>query len=242
MRSGRKGREMKEVKVTNQAELDQALKSGDYPILIGGSEFDVSGSATVRAYGSATVRAYGSATVTACDFATVTAYDSATVRAYGSATVTASKFVAVTKHSIYTKIDGGVIIDVTGACNTPTNWCDFYGIKVKDGIAIVFKGVDGNYRSPRGFDYSPGSTPIAPDWDGGKIECGQGLHFSPRPEMVREFIIAPDHIMACPVRLSDMAVYGQGQYPQKCKALGCCAPIWEVDIEGNKIETKEVTR
>lgn len=26
-------------------------------------------------------------------------------------------------------------------------------------------------------------------------------------------------------------------YPEKIKAKGCCAPVWEVDIHGNKIES-----
>lgn len=48
----------------------------------------------------------------------------------------------------------------------------------------------------------------------------------------------PKHYMACPVKLSDIVVHPNGDYPQKVKAKSCCAPIWEVDRDGNKIKRK----
>ena len=60
-------------KVTSQQELDDAVAAG-HQVVVHEGEYEVAGSATVRAYGSATVWAYGSATV----------------RAYGSATVWAA--------------------------------------------------------------------------------------------------------------------------------------------------------
>jgi hypothetical protein len=44
--------------------------------------------------------------------------------------------------------------------------------------------------------------------------------------------------MACPVALKDIVVHPDGLYPDKIKAKGCCAPVWEVDSDGNKVETK----
>src|SRR5574341_50999 len=67
--------------------------------------------------------------------------------------------------------------------STPAEWCDYYGVAVVNGVATVFKAVGDDYRSPRGADYTPGTTPVAPDWDGGIAECGGGLHFSPTPAM-----------------------------------------------------------
>jgi hypothetical protein len=43
--------------------------------------------------------------------------------------------------------------------------------------------------------------------------------------------------MACPVRLKDIRCpKPTDQYPEKVKAKGCCAAIWEVDIDGNAVK------
>ena len=87
------------IDVTNQTQLDKALKNAkptDIILIKGNGYFELSGSASVRASGSASVRAYDSASVTAYDSASVTASGSASVRASGSASVTASGSASVT--------------------------------------------------------------------------------------------------------------------------------------------------
>ena len=245
---------MKTLTVTTQQELDAALKEWTadthYPIEIKGrGYFEISGSATVWASGSATVQAYGSATVRASDSATVQAYGSATVhasgsatvrafgsatvRAYGSATVRAGQYNAVVLSGLATS-QGGVIVCVP-KLTTPQEWCEFYGVQVIDGVAMLYKGLDVNFKSPYGTSYQPGETPIAHDWDGGKEECGGGLHFSPRPFMTLEFNPSATKFCACPVALTDIVVHPHGSSPQKVKARGCCVPVMECDVDGNLI-------
>jgi hypothetical protein len=77
--------------------------------------------------------------------------------------------------------------------------------------------------------------PEAKDWDGMARECGGGLHFSPHPVMALEFNTSAVKFVACPVALEDIVVHKNAQYPQKIKAKRVCAPIWEVDREGNAI-------
>jgi hypothetical protein len=209
------------------------------------------GSATVWADGSATVRADGSATVWADGSATVRAYGSATVRAYGSATVRAGDRVAVHRHSKSADIDGGVVIDQTAAPSaeesSAVRWCERYGVTIPDGddpIVVLFKVVSLDYRSPRGFDYTPGTTPEAPDWDGGKKECGGGLHFSGSPFHAERFASGgwwPRNLryVACPVRLADIIVHPTGDYPDKTKAPRCAGPVWECDIHGNPVDAPQ---
>jgi len=202
-------------------------------------------SATVTAYDSATVTASGSATVTAYGSATVTAYDSATVRAYGASSVRpyAGATVVASKHSTIivraqdraeVAIDGGHIVELP-AITTAEEWCEFYGVVVVDGVATLFKAVRDDYRSGRGFLYAPGSTPEAPDWDGGKEECGGGLHFCGSPHEAKGFDYGATRFMACPVRLSDIAVHQDADYPHKVKARGCCAPVYECDADGRAL-------
>ena len=226
------------IRVTTQAEMDAALAKPRRPIewiaCVGDGEF--------TAYGSATVRAYDSATVWASGSATVRASGSATVRASGSATVWASKHVAVTRHvTAYGEptVIGGVLIDIP-IPRTAEEWCDLYGVEVTDGVAILFKAVDDDwstsYSRKAGIAYTPGSSPEAPDWDGGVRECGGGLHFVAHPHEGLEFNERATRFVACPVALADIAVHADATMPSKVKSRRVCGPIVEVDIDGQPIK------
>jgi hypothetical protein len=133
------------------------------------------------------------------------------------------------------KQEGGRVIDCK-LPTTPAEWCNHYGVEIKDGVAILYKGVNDKFISDRGGDYTPATIPIAPDWDSGDRECGGGFHFSPMPQMTLEFAQSPTKWVACPVALSDMRSPHQGdQYPNKIKARGCAAPVWEVTRKGEKV-------
>ena len=241
---------MKWVEVSTQAQLD-ALKPGEAAIVRAGF-FTAYGSATVRATDSATVTAYdsatvratdsatvtatGSATVTAYDSATVTAYDSATVRATGSATVTAydsatvraTEYVAVHHLSQRASVTGGVII--RPKTDTPADWCDFYGVDVKRGMAVLYKAVEDDWQGThkRGITYRPGDKPKAPDFSP-VAECGGGLHLSPRPFMARTYCQDATHFVACKVRVADLILLGD-----KVKVPGCTV-LHEVDEDGEAL-------
>ncbi len=155
----------------------------------------------------------------------------------GRVLAVAAATVAVLLQGSLAQCDGGIQVHVKK--NTPAEWCEYYGVDIKEDIAIVFKAVDedfatNNSRSASIF-YQPETTPIAPDWDGGEIECGKGLHFSPSPLMALEFNPTGKHFIACPVALKDIVVHPDGIYPQKIKARGLCAPCYEVDRFGNPI-------
>jgi hypothetical protein len=197
------------------------------------AQVTASGSAQVRASDSAQVTASGSAQVTAYGSAQVRAYDSAQVTAYDSAQVTASKYVAVTLSGLAKAIGGRQI--KLPKIKTAKQWCDFYGAKAIRGIVILFKAVDKDFYSSHAFVYTPGTIPKAPDWDGGKEECGGGLHFCATPFHALWFNKDAEKFVACPVRVKDIVVHKDAAYPSKIKAKGCCAPVWECDIDGKKL-------
>jgi hypothetical protein len=224
---------VKVVKVTTQAELDKALaeKTACEIWIVGAGEYSLrdNGPHYVIASGSSQVRAYGSSQVTASGSSQVTAYD--------SSQVTASKYVAVTSNSTMTKVDGGVLIQVP-AILSAQDWCEYHGVEVADGVVVLYKALGKDFHSAHGTSYAPGSVPVAPDWDGGKAECGGGLHFSPRPTAALRFAPESNTFVACPVRLSDIrAPKADDSYPEKLKAKGCCAPVWQCDIDGKRIES-----
>jgi hypothetical protein len=244
------------IDVTTQAELDAALARDDQPCihLNGDGYFELSdsatvraygsatvrayGSATVRAYGSATVSAYGSATVSAYDSATVRAYDSATVRAYGSATVRASQYTAIHQLSPRATITGtGHVItppNLDGA-DTPT-WLSYHGIEPdEDGVVTLFKAVDDNWTTDRGTSYAPGATPEAADWRP-DASCGGGLHFGPTVVHAMAYHAGATKFVACPVLADEISVIDQ----QKVKAKRVVDPgCRQVDIDGRDITPAE---
>ena len=236
---------MKEVKVKTQAELDAVIKAGDLAICVEGS-FSITDNATVEAWGNATVRAWGNATVRAGGNATVRAGDNATVRAvanvfirlFSALKITASASVIVMRYDDgKCKVNGGKIIE-TGKPKTPAQWCIHHGIEIKKGqrTVLLYKALNINFKANHNdFDYTPGTTPIATDWDDGHAECGGGLHFSPTPFQALSFNPEAKRFVACPVDLKDIVVHPDGDYPEKIKAKGCCAPVWECDIDGKPI-------
>jgi hypothetical protein len=156
----------------------------------------------------------------------------------GAVIVNATKLVSVVAHGKTPRVRGGRLIRLRGLA-TAKHWCEHYGLEVKGGVVVVFKAVaNTDYKSSHGQAYAPGTVPIASDWDGGKAECGGGLHFSPSPGHAEGFFgSAGVRFLACPVRLKDIRSPRENDaYPEKIKARGCCAPVWEVDRHGNKIE------
>ena len=227
------------IEVRTQKELDNAIKThpGELIACISSGSFEICDSSQVTAYGSSQVTACGSSQVTAYDSSQVTACDSSQVRACDSSQVTASEFVAVTNYSKLTKLDGGVLIELP-TIKTAEQWCEFHGVEASDGVVTLFKAVSAEFKSGYGFDYAPGTTPEAPDWDGGEAECGGGLHFSPRPAKALQFMPEAKRFVACPVKLDDIAVHENAIYPDKVKAPRCCAPVWECDIDGNRLGSR----
>jgi hypothetical protein len=198
------------------------------------SQVTACGSSQVIAYGSSQVRACGSSQVTAYGSSQVTAYESSQVIAYGSSQVRASKYVAVT---ILGKpnVVGGVKIRPRAPRNVD-EWIADYGIRVRKGVVILYKAVGDDFKSAYGTSYEPGSTPSAADWDGGKAECGGGLHFCPSPALALTFHRAATRFVACPVKVSEIAFRQDAAYPTKVKAPRVCAPVWECDIDGKKLQ------
>ena len=187
--------------VSTQAEFDLHAKAG-FGLIVRTGDFIAWGSSHVEAWGSSHVVARGQVML----------------RLFSALKITASAQVIIAKHGNAGEVTGGRVIEMAPPATT-AEWCDFYGVPHEDGVATVYKGVDINFRSPRGGDYTPGSAPVAPDWDGGDRECGGGLHFSPHPRMTREFANDAARFVACQVALVDMrAPLAGDEYPQKIKA------------------------
>jgi hypothetical protein len=221
---------MSERIVTTQAELDAAIAAKVDWIEIRSAKGVW---LTVTATGSSTVTAYDSSTVTAYDSSTVTATGSSTVAAYDSSTVTATDSTAVHLHSAHVQLKGGTVIDHTGVDDFDAKqWCEYHGVTITRGIATLYKAVNDKWTTDRGFDYSPGAKPSAPNWND-RDECGGGLHFGPSPVHALRYFENATRFLAVGVRLTEMVPITGGT--AKAKAKRVARACVEVDVHGRPV-------
>jgi hypothetical protein len=147
----------------------------------------------------------------------------------GKVTVKATAMVAVLSLGFLPEIDGAGYITCVDL-STSAAWCDYYGIESDaEGTVLLFKALDANFlTNSYRFAYVPGTTPSAPDWDGGEMECSGGLHFSPSPLHAQKFFPKATKFCACRLLLSEIVTHPDGQYPEKVKAPRVLE-IFEVD-------------
>jgi hypothetical protein len=221
---------MKYIDIYTQADLDALIARKD-----SNERARLGGAARFIVWGSSHVEAWGSSHVEAWESSHVVARGSSHVEAWGSSHVVASQYVAVHKHGSGPQITGsGVVIAVPKPANA-IEWCAFYGASIEGDVALLYKAVTDQYRSGYRFSYEPGTSPSAPDWDGGKAECGGGLHFCAHPLDALSFHPAATKFVRCPVLISEIAVHPNADYPSKIKAPRVCGPIVEVDRYGKPL-------
>jgi hypothetical protein len=153
----------------------------------------------------------------------------------GAIQVTATAAVRIRIDGGNPEIEGGVVHRVIPP-KTPAQWCELYGVTVENDVAILYKAVSDDFKSAYGFDYTPGTVPVAPDWDGGKRECGGGLHFVSTPRCGLSYCDSATRYVACPVALADISVHENPEYPDKIKARRCCAAVWECNEDGERVD------
>lgn len=202
-------------------------------------------SATVEAWDSAHVVTWDSSEVIARDEAQVIARDSSYVEACGSSTVEArdsscveaSRFTTVHLYSASATVTGGVVIDIAALDLTHiTDWAEYHGVKVEGDEVIVYKAVDAELRSGRGFAYPIGETVECPDWKA-DAECGHGLHLSPSPTQGRDYFRQATRFLRCAVPVDELVVI-DGKFTDivpKLKAK-IVRVICEVDVHGREID------
>mgnify|MGYP001617184426 CR=1 FL=1 len=228
----------KRIEVRSQAQFDACIKAGNIAVVIG-CRVVAWGNSSVVARENSSVVAWGNSSVVARENSSVEAWGNVFIRLFCALKIKASAHVVVMLHGEAKKIIGGKRIKANKP-KTPKSWCDHHGVKTTNGVATLFKAVDEDYSTSNArkvnIFYKPGEVPVALDWDGGKAECGGGLHFSPAPSVALSFNPNAKKFVACPVKLKDISVHPDGYHPYKVKARGCCAPVYEVDRKGNRMK------
>ena len=153
----------------------------------------------------------------------------------GRMTVTAGPMVSVLIDGDQPVVTGGQQTRVS-ARTTAEAWLEYYGVPIVDGTVTLYKAVRGDFGSGHDakFLWTPGTEPSVPTID--DRECGLGLHFCPHPHFTLEFYSADDmRYVGCPVRVSDIRVHANPDYPTKVKAQRVCGPVFEVNEDGDPI-------
>jgi hypothetical protein len=163
----------------------------------------------VRAYGNSTVTAYDNSTVRAYDdYVSITAFMLAVIIMIGCVCkIKKSKTVQVIKNKI-AQYDKKTFIHIH-----KDNLLD------KDTIKL-FKSVRKDNRKDfhsNTIKYEGEVT--CPDFNPSKeIECGQGLHLSPYPELALDY--SPDGlVLECAVKLKDFVVYPENITKVRCRKV-----------------------
>jgi hypothetical protein len=200
------------------------------------SRVEARGSSSVVATGSSSVEARGSSSVEARDSSRVVARDSSSVEAWGSSSVVASKYVAVHLHSGRATVEGGVVIDLTQLdLDGHQDWADYHGVKTEGGELIVYKAVNADLKSGRGFAYPIGETVTDPAWKPGNF-CGGGLHFSPSPAQAKVYFTDATRFLKCAVKTDELSIIdGADTYETPKLKAKSARVLCEVDIHGEEI-------
>ena len=232
---------MAEPLVRTQAEFDAAVGAGVSPIYL-----DADADVTVRNGEPLLVVTAGQPRVVARESSQprVVAWESSQPRVeawgfvqlalQGRVVAACGPHVQVRAEGPDPEVSGGLLQRF--ALTTAAEWCDYYGARVVDGVAMLYKAVGDDYRSGHGALYLPGTTVEAADWDGGRAECGGGLHFCAHPAVALGYHAAATRYVVCPVRLADCRPpQPTDQSPNKIKARCVCGLIVEVDEDGEPV-------
>jgi hypothetical protein len=191
-------------------------------------------SCSVEARGNASVEAWGNCNVVARDSSCIVARGNICVRLYGARKVLASSQTVIMMYGKAAEISGGRQI-AAGYPRTALQWCELNGVRMHDGVAILFQCVDADFSTEEarraGLSYAPGTIPC---WSNG--ELSNVLRAAPHPRMARADL-NPGGIraVACPVRLEDMVVDPDFGYDTSVMFGRCCAAIYEVDWDGGRL-------
>ena len=130
-------------------------------------------------------------------------------------------------------VDGGVLIDVTGIDQTDTQqWIDYTGADTAgDDYVVLYKAVDSELKSARGFAYPLGETVQDDAWtdDHG---CGGGLHLSPTPVQASYYYEDATRFLRCRVHRVDLRPIPGDVAKAKARRVEVLA---EVDIHGRDL-------
>ena len=125
------------------------------------SSVEAWGNSSVVAWENSSVEARENSSVVARENSSVEAWENSSVEAWGNSSVEAweNSSVVGQGNSQITKYSDSTSLKVSGNArivtlpSTPEEYCDFYGIEIRDGQAILYKAVRPDLRSFHDYDF-----------------------------------------------------------------------------------------
>ena len=147
----------------------------------GDSCVEADGHVFVRTRDAASAKVTGYVSVKAEGRSNITAYGNTSIVAYDESSIKAEGPVQIIVGYKFVKLDVDDKVSVVLAYDTPEEYCNFYGVKVRDGKAILYKAVDSSYRSfyDPNFKYTIGAEITEVCDESRDVVCSTGLHVSP---------------------------------------------------------------
>jgi len=177
----------------------------------------------VKAWDNSVVEARGNSSVWAWENSSVVAWENSVVKAWDNSVVEARGNVQVCKYSDFVSISTQGNARIVTLPKTLQEYCEFYGVTVKDGNAILYKAVSPTYSSfyDREFVYEPGEKKEVDCDPSTDRPCSHGMHVS-------HLLWALDY----------------GRYYNEFKILECAVPLDKIVVPTNtdgKVRTSELT-
>jgi hypothetical protein len=209
----------------------------------GNSSVEASGNSSVVAWENSSVEARGNSSVEAWGNSSVVAWENSSVEARENSSVEAWENSSIKIYSEYCNIkkammesviiyvgvkgepklkdDTASIIYKNIASWTHDKFCQLYEKQIIDDYIVLYKSV--NPETECDFytgkiKYKNNKLVKCPDWNADEtIECGQGLHLSPTPQLA--MIYNKGKIKICHVPLKDFVVFKDNITKVRCKAV-----------------------
>ena len=181
------------------------------------------GNASVEAWGNASVVAQENASVVAQENASVEAWGNASVVAWGNASVEAWGNAQIAKYSDFAKLQTRGNARIVTLPQTAEEYCDFYGLEIREGNAILHKAVRDDLSAfhTSHFKYQVGGTFTETCDQSKDRDCSHGLHLS---------------------HLNWAIDFGRGR--SNFKIIECAVPLDKIVVPHNtdgKVRTSELT-
>jgi len=209
----------------------------------GNSSVVARGNSSVEAWENSSVVARGNSSVEAWGNSSVEAWENSSVEAWENSSVEAWGNTQIAKYSDRTNLKVSGNARIVTLPSTPEEYCDFYGIEVRDGQAILYKAVRDNLTSFHdfSFQYAVGETKENECDPSPLRDCSYGLHVSHLPWAIDFARGNSDFkILECSVPLNTIIVPLNGNGKVRTSELTVLreVPIEEWGVQG-KIMAKQ---
>jgi len=200
-------------------------KGNAFVVARGNASVEARDNVSVDAGSGSSVIAWNNVSIVAEGRASIEAWDNVSVVAWGESSVVARGNVQVVKYSDRTNLEIQGNARIVTPPDTVQEYCEFYGIEIKDNQAMLYKAVKPDYSTfyDSEFKYRIGKTFTNSCNNSRDVQCSFGLHVS---------------------HINWALEFGRSKDIDDFVVLECAVPVDKIIVPKNtdgKIRTSELT-